>query len=471
MSDSRSLKAGIWYTASNFFVKSISFITTPIFTRILTKSEVGIFSVSTTWISILTVILSFNLYDTVILARYDYKDEKQYREYLSTITILGTVVGTIFYLVVILFFQEFAVSITEMPLYAIHLVLIYVIVSPCTSIMLAKYRTEMQYSKTVAISMLTALSSAIISVVLVLLWEDKLKGRFVGTYVPGILINVTLLALLVLKGKSFKISYCKYALSIGLPLIVHYLSGTLMGFSDRIMIQKMCGNEEAAVYTIAYTCAVFVDIMRNSLNSAWDPWVFERLNNKKTDDINSYTKYYLGFFVVLCTFIMLLAPELLLAFGGKGYLDAKYVVPPVVVGYIFCMVYSLFSCLERYAKQQKKFAMITLICAVVNIVLNYALIPVFGYIAAAYTTMVSYVLSSTLHYLNAKEIGLAVIYDLRMILKMLTISVGVASVTLISYSYSFLRILIIIIFTIVCLIYVLKKHNMIKSIVVALRGK
>ena len=95
-SDGKSLKAGIWYTASSFLVKSISFITMPIFTRILSKNEIGIFSVSTTWISILTAILSLNLYDTVILARYDYKDEKEYREYLSTITLLGTAVGLAF---------------------------------------------------------------------------------------------------------------------------------------------------------------------------------------------------------------------------------------------------------------------------------------------------------------------------------------------------------------------------------------
>lgn len=468
MSDSKSLKAGIWYTASSFFVKSISFITTPIFTRIMSKSEIGVFSVATTWISILTVILSLNLYDTVLLARYDYKDEKQYKEYLSTITLLGTAVGIAFY-VIVLFFQDFAVSITGIPLYAIHLILIYVIISPCTSIILAKYRTEMQYGKTVAISLLTALSSAIFSVALVLLWDDKLQGRFVGTYVPGILINLALFAVLVLRGRSFKILYCKYALPLGLPLIIHYLSGTLMGFSDRIMIQHMCGNEDVAVYTIAYTCAMFVDIMRNSLNSAWDPWVFERLNNKRTDDINVYTKYYLGFFVLLCTYIMLFAPELLLVFGGRDYLEAKYVIPPVVVGYISCMIYSLFSCLERYAKQQKKFALITFICAVTNIVLNFALIPVFGYIAAAYTTLASYVLSCALHYGNARKIGLAGIYDLRMILKVIGISIVIAGMVLLSYNFNVIRIALIVSITVMVIAILLNKRQILISVLKTLR--
>jgi len=459
MSDGKSLKAGIWYTASNFLVKSISFITMPIFTRILTKNEIGIFSVASTWISLLTVIISLNLYDTVILARYDYKDDKEYKQYLSTITLLGTFVGILFY-VIISFFGDLAASLTGMPLYAVHIVLIYVIFSPCTSIILAKYRTEMQYGKTVVISLLTALSSAIVSILLVLIWEDKLQGRFVGTYIPGILINVIIFFALVGKGKTFKISYCRYALPLGLPLIIHYLSGTLMGFSDRIMIQKMCGNEDVAIYTLAYTCAMFVDIMRNSLNSAWDPWVFERLNSRKTDDINTYSKYYLGFFLLLCTYVMLLAPELLLIFGGKSYLAARFVVPPVVVGYIFCMIYSLFSCLERYAKQQKKFALITFICALTNIVLNFVLIPIFGYIAAAYTTLVSYMLSSALHYLHAKKIGLSEIYDIKMILRIIGLSIVIAGVILVSYVVVVLRIAMLFLVTCVVFIYIIRRKEL-----------
>jgi len=461
MSDKVALKAGIWYTASSFFVKSISFITTPIFTRILTKSDIGVFSVATTWISILTVILSLNLYDTVILARYDYKDEKCYKEYLSTIAILGTIVGMIFY-VIVLFFQEFAVSITGIPLYAIHLVLVYIILSPCTSIILAKYRAEMKYGKTVVISLLSALSSAIISVLLVISWEDKLQGRFVGTYAPGIIINVLLLLFLVLDGKSFKISYCKYALPLGIPLIIHYLSGTLMGFSDRIMIQRLCGDEDVAIYTIAYTCALFVDIIRNSLNSAWDPWIFECLNKKKTEGIKCYTKYYLGFFLLFCVYIMLLAPELLLVFGGRDYVEAKYVIPPVVVGYVFCMIYSLFSCLERYAKKQKKFAIITFICAITNIALNLVLIPVFGYIAAAYTTLISYMLSCVLHYLNARQIGLAGIYDLKEILGFAAVSIIIGGVILVTYDYPILRYIIVCILTIIVLVTIINRRNSIK---------
>lgn len=442
MSDSKYLKAGIWYTISSFLIKSISFITTPIFTRILTKNEIGIFSVTTTWISILSVILSLNLYDTVILAMYDYKDEKQFKEYLSTITILGTATSAIFYAVVIMFQTQFSKFI-GIPIYALHLVMIYVIFYPCTLILLSKYRVEMKYGKAVGVSLISSISSAVISVICVCSWEDGLKGRFVGTYLPAIIINIILFFLLVLQGKSFKLPYCKYALPLALPMVFHYLSGTVMSVSDRIMIQKMCSNEEVSLYTLAYTCAMFVDIIRNSLNSAWDPWVFERLNNGKENIIQKYTQYYLIFFIIICIDLMLFAPEILLILGGSDYIEAKYVIPPVILSYIFCMIYSLYSCLERYAKQQKWFAIFTFICAVVNLILNIIFIPIFGYLAAAYTTLISYILSSVLHYRHTRSIGLSVIYNNRSIMWTVIFSCLMTIVILMSYLNTLFRLMLI----------------------------
>ena len=47
--NNKVLKSGIWFTISNFIVKSIGFITTPIFTRMLSKSEFGDFNNFTTF--------------------------------------------------------------------------------------------------------------------------------------------------------------------------------------------------------------------------------------------------------------------------------------------------------------------------------------------------------------------------------------------------------------------------------------
>jgi len=135
------------------------------------------------------------------------------------------------------------------------------------------------------------------------------------------------------------------------------------------------------------------------------------------------------------------------------------------------MIYSLFSCLERYAKQQKIFAVITFICAVANIVLNFLLIPVFGYIAAAYTTLFSYILSSLLHFLNARKIGLAGIYDLKMILKIIGYSVLLSALVLFSYTSLLLRYGLLSVLSLGILFFFIRKRDLIIGILKSVRAK
>ena len=59
------VKASFWFLICSFLQKGISVITTPIFTRLLTTSEYGQFDVFNSWLGIITIIVSMNLYAEV----------------------------------------------------------------------------------------------------------------------------------------------------------------------------------------------------------------------------------------------------------------------------------------------------------------------------------------------------------------------------------------------------------------------
>ena len=85
----KALKSGVWYTAANFLMKSIGFITTPFFTRLLSHSDFGYFSNYTAWLSVLTVFATLNLTSSFISARFDY--EKDCDGYISSTLVLSSV--------------------------------------------------------------------------------------------------------------------------------------------------------------------------------------------------------------------------------------------------------------------------------------------------------------------------------------------------------------------------------------------
>ena len=107
MSDNagKALKAGFWYTISNFVAKGLVFLTTPIFTRLLSKTEFGIYSNFATWTNLLLVLTTLELYSTIARAKYDYEESMD--QYISTIALSGTAFTMFCYAVVVVFMDFF----------------------------------------------------------------------------------------------------------------------------------------------------------------------------------------------------------------------------------------------------------------------------------------------------------------------------------------------------------------------------
>jgi len=86
--NAKAIKSGIWYTISNFLLKAIGFLTTPIFTRLLTQAEFGEYSNFASWLNILTIIVTLNMEASLISAKYDYKD--RFDNYIYSVLSLST---------------------------------------------------------------------------------------------------------------------------------------------------------------------------------------------------------------------------------------------------------------------------------------------------------------------------------------------------------------------------------------------
>ena len=80
------------------------------------------------------------------------------------------------------------------------------------------------------------------------------------------------------------------------------------------------------------------------------------------------------------------------------------------------MMYTFFYDIEYYHKKNKQIAIFSVITAVINIILNYVAIHIWGYQAAAYTTIVSYMILCILHYFGMRKIDKTQYYDLKTLL-------------------------------------------------------
>ena len=228
MKKGNALQAGFWYMFSNFLIKGIAFITMPIFTRLMTKSDIGDVSIFTGWISILGVVITLNLGVSVIIAKFDFKDD--YEQFLSSIAVLGFLSTAAVY-VIIWTFKDFILTLLGIREYELHVMFLYLMFLPSMDIALGKFRAEMRFRPVIILSVLSSSISTGTALLCVWLFEDRLKGRVYGTYFPIIAINISLFVYLIVKGRSVKIVYWKYALAISLPMIIHNLSGNILKHS------------------------------------------------------------------------------------------------------------------------------------------------------------------------------------------------------------------------------------------------
>lgn len=408
MESRKVLKASFWYTVSSILLKGIGFITTPIFARILTKAEYGSYSNIITWYSIITIIATLSLNSSLARARFEYKDDLD--TFISSNLIQGSIMTVIVGLVMIMNLPFFC-SLFVVDKKYIFIMLFGIVVSPAYDMFLNVQRFNYKYILVVILSVVITLSSVLLSLLLISVMEDNLLARVLGTYFPSFVIAIILYFQFLFKSKRIKFEYCKYALIISVPYIFHLLSGIVLNSSDKNMITKLLGSEDNALYSMAYTVAMIVSIIWSSLDKAFSPWIGEKLNEKKYDSINKYSKLYVLVFLYFVVGIMLLAPEVLYILGGKPYIEAKYAMPPIMVGYLFIMIYSLYVNVEQYEKKTLGMAIATSLAAVINIITNAIFIPKFGYLAASYTTLACDLLMVIFHYFIVRKMKLSQIYD------------------------------------------------------------
>ena len=95
---------------------------------------------------------------------------------------------------------------------------------------------------------------------------------------------------------------------------------------------------------------------------------------------------------------MLITPEILHIIGTEEYMDAMWIVSPIVLGTYLSFCYGLFVNISFYYSKTKYVALATMVGAGLSVILNLLLLPKFGFISAGYTSLTCYFVFLLMHY-------------------------------------------------------------------------
>lgn len=406
------VKSGIWYTVANVSIRAVAIITTPIYTGMLTTADYGKANTYNSWIDVFNVFACLCVVYSIGRAKLDFRDK--FDEYMSALQGLSSSFGLILLVLAFIFREALSGWIRyEVPL-AVGL-FAYLCVYPSVEYMMQKCRYEYRYKENILISVITCVGQVSLSIILMLVFNDsRYIGKILGVIIPTAVMGIVFYIRFIVNGKVFyNRTYWTYALKIGLPMIPHALALILLGQMDRIMIKDMLGDAESGLYIFGYSFATLLMIFTNAIGQAWLPWFNETLFEGKRDRIKNIQRKLVLLGCILSFAFIVAAPEALklLSVSNDTYWIAKYVVPPIVLGTLAQYFYTNYVNVEIFCKKTPLIAAGSCIAALINYILNAAFIPRYGYIAAAYTTLASYLVLMLMHYVMVRFVLKEKVYD------------------------------------------------------------
>lgn len=457
-------RASLWFLICSFLQRGISVITTPIFTRLLSTAEYGRFNAFNSWLGIVTVIVSLDLYAGVYtqgLVKFE-NDKARFSSSLQGLTLVLISAWTLIYTLT----RGFWNNLLELSTVQMYAMLVMIWATAAFRFWSAEKRVAYSYHSLVIVTLLVSLAKPVIGIVFVTHATDKVTARILGIALVELIGFTWMFFAQMIRGKYFfSKEYWIYALGFNLPLIPHYLSQIILNSSDRLMIKSMVGASEAGIYSLAYSLSQIMLLFNQALLQTIEPWVYQKIKAGRTKDISKVAYPSFAFIGIVNLALMAFAPEAVRIFAPAEYYDAIWVIPPVAMSVFFGFSYSFFATFEFYFEKTKFVMTASIIGAGLNLLLNWIFIRIYGYYAAGYTTLFCYIIFALGHYYFMSRIcrekmdGLKV-YNTKLLLLMSVVFVFAGFAMMGTYNYPIVRYGIILI----ALIIAFAQHKRIMNV-------
>lgn len=433
-------KDSLIYGLGNAVLKILALITAPIFTRIFIPQEYGIISLVASVISLISLFLIFGMDNAIFVSFYQYKKDRSVVISSAFWFLLSwglLVAGTLSFLTGnlsnLIFKSDSFQFLFLLSLWTAFLMLL---------INLAKvvFRLEFRAKTFALVTIFNAIVVTGLMVLLVVYFKKGLVGYFEGQLL-GTFFSMLLALYLIRHQLKLVISYpkLKEMVLFGAMIVPSSLSFFVFDLSDRFFVNHYRNLTELGLYSIGINIASILVFFSYALGQAWSPQVMKiYFNSRKIFNqfVPRFFVYYLIFFFSLATLISLFSREILGILATSKFYDATRVIGPLSIAMVFAASNQVTSLGITLSRKTKYLALYTGIAAVINIILNFLLIPRYGMVGAGWATALSYLFLTVAYFLcSQKFIRLEI--DWSKILKLVVLSLVVILCAPIFWRYGF----------------------------------
>ncbi|GAB1308267.1 polysaccharide biosynthesis C-terminal domain-containing protein [Urechidicola sp. KH5] len=373
------------------------------------------------WASLFAVLLTFGM-ETAFFRFYADSDKKDV--VISTAFVTTLVSVGVFVTVTILFFDQFLVLFDfGNNRQRLKLFLGVMALDTLAMIPFAYLRASNQPIKYAVIKLLNVAIIVAITLLSLVYYPDRINsGATVASWISehyentplvnnifianifGSAFSFLLVLPLLFKFKfSFDISLLKRMLRYGWPIAIAGVAYIINENLDKFLIKRLIGDHEMGVYAACYKIAIFMNLYVMAFKLGAEPFFF---NNAKKENAQKTYALILKYFVIIGGLVIIGVVGYLDLFKhliNSNYWDALAIVPIVLMANLFLGIYHNVAVWYKLTDKTRFGMYFSIIGALITIVLNILLLPKYGYMVAAWATLVAYSSMAIISYLVGKK--------------------------------------------------------------------
>jgi len=185
----------------------------------------------------------------------------------------------------------------------------------------------------------------------------------------------------------------KNSLGLGVPVMFTAAIGIIINYSDRLIMGKYLEMDIIGIYSLAYTGGMVLSVFYTSFNETWRPMFYNLMDSKKKNKNELIKKIMTNFTIALAGLSLvgeLFGKELIILVLPEEYLGAARFLPYILVAMVLAGMNFFSSNFIIYFKENYVTPIFMTFAAVINIIINIMLIPKYGALIAAISTIISF---------------------------------------------------------------------------------
>lgn len=428
------------YGISTIVGRFFNFLLVPFYTNVFSTSEYGAAFLIYSYLAFLNIIYIYGM-DAAFMKYSSTAENDDKADMFSTPYLIVTL-SSIVLTAAILFFRDSlsnSMNIPETYSYILLYVGFILILDTLTLIPFANLRLERKAAKFALVKTINIIINLSSNLILILEFNYGIEAIFISNLIASAFSFIALLPEIIHRLK-FSISkpIAIKMLKFGIPYLPASLAAMIVQLIDTPILDRLTDSATVGIYKANYKLGIFMMLFVSMFNYAWQPFF---LNNAKEKNAKEIFSKVLTLFMIAASFLWLTLSlfiediATIKIWGGRtligqDYLEGLFIVPVVLLGYLFYGIYINLTAGIYIQEKTNYFPFVTGIGAIINIVVNLTLIPVYGIMGAALATLASYLcMAGGLYFVSQKFYRIN--YEYRKILTLIFL----LSVTIIGIYY------------------------------------